>query len=205
MQSFALNSHAQNSKISLSVQNMKLEDILVQIESQTKYRFAYNKNEISVDKNYSVDINNAEIKDMLNQLFSSGEVNYTIIDRQIILSSTKESSTTNQQQKSVSGKVTDSSGATLPGVSVVVKGTTIGIVTDVNGNYSLSNLPTNAILQFSFVGMKMQEIAIGNKTQIDVALAEETIGIEEVVAVGYGTQKKSKFNRSCKSNLQQRN
>jgi hypothetical protein len=92
-----------------------------------------------------------------------------------------------QQKKSVSGNVTDSTGSPLPGVSVVVKGTTNGTITDSNGIFSLSNIPDNATLQFSFVGMKTQELVIGNKTAINVKLAEETIGIDEVVAVGYGT------------------
>ena len=96
-----------------------------------------------------------------------------------------------QQQKSISGKVTDASGATLPGVSVVVKGTTSGVITDMEGKFSLSNIPDNATLQFSFVGMKGQEIVIAGKTTINVTLSDDAIGIEEVVAIGYGTMKKS--------------
>ena len=95
-----------------------------------------------------------------------------------------------QQKKSVTGKVTDATGASLPGVSVVVKGTTNGVITDSNGKYTLANTPENATLQFSFVGMKAQEIAVGGKSTINVSLVEESIGIEEVVAIGYGTQKK---------------
>jgi hypothetical protein len=104
-----------------------------------------------------------------------------------------------QQQKSVSGKVTDSSGSPLPGVSVVVKGTTNGTITDANGNYSLPNVPANSTLQFSFVGMKGQEIVVGGKSTINVTLEEETIGIEEVVAIGYGTVKKSDLTGSVTS------
>lgn len=96
-----------------------------------------------------------------------------------------------QQQKSVSGKVTDSANSPIPGVSVVVKGTTAGTITDGNGNYSLSNVPENATLQFSFVGMKAQEIAVAGKSTINIRLEDETIGLEEVVAVGYGTVRKS--------------
>jgi TonB-linked SusC/RagA family outer membrane protein len=95
-----------------------------------------------------------------------------------------------QQGKNVNGKVNDSSGASLPGVSVVVKGTTIGVITDNGGTFSISNIPESATLQFSFVGMKTQEIVVGKKTIINVTLADETIGIEEVVAIGYGTRKK---------------
>ena len=96
-----------------------------------------------------------------------------------------------QQQKSVSGRVTDSANSPIPGVSVVVKGTTAGTITDGNGNYSLNNVPENATLQFSFVGMKSQEIAVGGKSVVNVRLEDETIGLEEVVAVGYGTVRKS--------------
>ncbi|HEY3390730.1 MAG TPA: SusC/RagA family TonB-linked outer membrane protein, partial [Prolixibacteraceae bacterium] len=95
-----------------------------------------------------------------------------------------------QQGKKISGKVTDTSGAPLPGVSVVIKGTTTGVITDNNGKYSISNIPENSTLQFSFVGMKMQEVLGRGNTTLDIILQEETIGIEEVVAIGYGTQRK---------------
>jgi TonB-linked SusC/RagA family outer membrane protein len=104
-----------------------------------------------------------------------------------------------QPGKMISGKVTDASGASLPGVSVVVKGTTTGVITDSDGTYSISNVPANAILQFSFVGMKMQEISAGGKTTINVTLAEDAIGIEEVVAIGYGTMKKRDLTGSVSS------
>ncbi len=198
IQSFALESFTQNSKISLSVKEMKLEDIMMRIEDQTKYRFAYNKTEIDVGKSYSVDINNAEIKELLDKLFFSGDVKYAIFDRQIVLSLAKESSIS-QQQKFISGKVTDFSGAPLPGVSVIVKGTTNGTITDADGKYNLAKVPGNATLQFSFVGMKTQEIAVSGKIAINVTLSEETVGIEEVVAVGYGTQKKVNLTGSIAS------
>ncbi|NEW83990.1 MAG: TonB-dependent receptor, partial [Mariniphaga sp.] len=103
------------------------------------------------------------------------------------------------QKKSISGKVTDEKGQTLPGASVVVKGTTIGIVTDSDGNYTLAGVPGNAVLQFSFVGMKTQEIVVGGKTTVNITLAEDAIGLEEVVAVGYGTMKKSDVTGSVSS------
>jgi len=96
-----------------------------------------------------------------------------------------------QQQRTVTGKVTDNSGLPLPGVTVVVKGTTRGTVTNADGNFSLSGFTDNAILVFSFVGMRSQEVAVAGKTNVDVVMEEDAIGIEEVVAVGYGTMKKS--------------
>ncbi len=94
------------------------------------------------------------------------------------------------QQKDISGTVSDKNGESLPGVSIAVKGTTNGTITDGNGSYSLSNIPDDAILQFSFVGMKTQEAVVGSKTKIDISLIEDAIDIDEVVAVGYATQKK---------------
>jgi len=118
---------------------------------------------------------------------SSGVAEYSIN----IKKETIAEVSTQQQGKKVTGKVTDQTGASLPGVSVLVKGTTTGIVTDANGNFSLSNIPENATLQFSFVGMITQEIPTNGRILIDIVLKEEAIGLEEVVVVGYGTMKKS--------------
>ncbi len=104
-----------------------------------------------------------------------------------------------QQQSSVTGLVTDQNENPIPGASIVVKGTTSGTITDMNGNFSLSNLPANATLIFSFVGMKTQEVAVGNQSSINVVMEEATIGLQEVVAVGYGTQKKANLTGSVAS------
>ncbi len=192
MQTFALNAYTQNTRISLSVAEMKLEEIIMRIENDTYYRFAYDKNEVNVDKAYSVNVKNAEMEQLLNQLFSKGEISYTIVGRQIVLSPSNVSAIT-QQGLSISGRVTDSSGSPLPGVTVVEKGSKNGVVTDTNGNYSLDNVRTNAILVFSFVGMKTGEAQVNGKTLIDLTMEEETIGIGEVVAIGYGTTTKQKM------------
>lgn len=95
-----------------------------------------------------------------------------------------------QQQKKIAGTVKDNSGNPIPGVTVVIKGTTVGTNTDANGSYVLNNIPSNAMIVFSFIGMKTTEMKYGGQTTIDAVLTDETIGLEEVVAVGYGTQKK---------------
>ena len=95
------------------------------------------------------------------------------------------------QQKTVTGKIIDQTGASLPGVTVLIKGTTVGVITDNDGNFSLTKVPQNGTLIISFVGMKSQEIAVGGKNVINVTLLSDVIGIEEVVAVGYGTQKRA--------------
>ena len=96
------------------------------------------------------------------------------------------------QQKYVSGKVTDVNGQPLPGVSVVVKGTTQGTITSADGNYTLENVPDGAKLNFSFVGMQSQELAVGNQTTINITLIEEAIGLDEVVVTALGIEKSSK-------------
>lgn len=104
-----------------------------------------------------------------------------------------------QQQNVIRGKVIDKSGGALPGVTVVAKGTSKGTITDADGNYSLNSIPADATLIFSFVGMKAQEIAVSGKTVIDVVLEDESIGLDEVVAVGYGTQSKRKVTTAVSS------
>lgn len=101
-----------------------------------------------------------------------------------------------QQPQSVSGKVTDLSGAPLPGVAVAIKGTSRGTATGADGNYSLADVPANAVLQFSFVGMETQEIPVNGRNTVHVEMQEATVGIEEVVAIGYGTQKKANLTGS---------
>ena len=100
------------------------------------------------------------------------------------------------QQKTITGKVTDEDGLELPGVSVVIKGTTEGTVTGINGEYSLSGVSSSDVLVFSFVGMETKEVSVGNKNAINVTLETTSIGLDEVVAIGYGTQKKANLTGS---------
>ena len=97
---------------------------------------------------------------------------------------------TDQIPRSVTGTVKSNTGELLPGVSIVVKGTVQGTITDVDGRYSLTNVPPDATLVFSFVGMKTFEMPVAGKNTINVEMVEDAVGIEEVVAIGYGVQKK---------------
>jgi TonB-linked SusC/RagA family outer membrane protein len=99
-------------------------------------------------------------------------------------------------QKTVTGKVIDEGGLPLPGVSVILKGTTTGTVTGIDGDFSLANVSNNATLVFSFVGMTPQEVLVGTQTTINISMVAEAIGLEEVVAIGYGTQKKANLTGS---------
>ena len=196
MQSFALESFTQTTKISISVDEMKLEKILLEIENQSKYRFAYDKEEIAIDQNISIDFQNLDIEDVLQRLFLDNGISYKIINRQIVLSKQSEKQ---KQDNNISGKIINAIGESIPGVTVIIKGTTLGSISDVDGNYSLNNVPGDATLVFSFVGMKTLEVPVSGQSTINVTLAEKTIGIEEVIAIGYGTMKKSDLTGSITS------
>jgi len=200
IQVMALDSYSQQTRLTLNEHDRRLEDVLKTIEDKTEFFFLYNKDLINVDQKVDVKVTNQTIKETMDALLKGTDIHYSVANRQIILSNVDNNSNLRiQQQKSISGKVADVSGQPLPGVSIVVKGSTNGVITNAEGNYSLINVSDNAILIFSFVGMKTQEITTKGKTTIDVKLEEETIGIEEVVAVGYGTMKKSDLTGSVSS------
>jgi TonB-linked SusC/RagA family outer membrane protein len=180
--------YSQSARINLKMKDASLVDVFREIERNSEFGFFFKSEELDLNKQVSIDLKNATIDEILEKILVNN-YSYRILDKNIIVTRSA-TNISDQQQKSVSGKVTDSSGASLPGVSVVLKGTTTGVLTDGDGKYTLSKVPENATLQFSFVGMKQQEIKTENQTIVNIILLEETIGIEEVVAVGYGVQKK---------------
>ncbi|HAZ02144.1 MAG: SusC/RagA family TonB-linked outer membrane protein [Bacteroidetes bacterium GWF2_42_66] len=185
----ASGTYSQNKTITINQENALIKDVLKEIEDQSGYFFIYNNEYVDVYRKINIKAHNQTINVLLDQIFQGQNVSYSIDQRRIILSPSENGWQT-QQQKTVTGKVTDSSGASLPGVSVVVKGTTNGTITDTDGKYNLTNIPADAMLVFSFVGMKMQEVSVTGKTIINVKMEEETIGIDEIVAIGYGSAKR---------------
>ena len=194
-QAMAVDSYSQETRFSLNMNNSTVQDVLMKIEKSSDFFFLYSNKLIDVDRRVDINLSNKKVNEILDVVFRDTNVKYNIKDRQIILSPVQsENYSTDfgaQQPASVKGKVTDSNGSPLPGVTVIVKGTTNGTITDGDGNYSLANIPDGTTLAFSFVGMKTREIPVAGKTVINMTLEEETIGIEEVVAVGYGTEKKA--------------
>ncbi len=188
-QTFALEGYSQTKQLSLNCRNETILNILDKIENQSEFYFMFNANIVDINQRKSINCENQPLITILDQLMEDTEIIYEISDRQIVLTSVRK--TEAEQQKSVSGKVTDSSNSSLPGVTVIIKGTTQGTVTDIEGNYSLVNVSDDATLVFSFVGMEKQEIPVEGKSTINVVLAEESIGLAEVIAIGYGTMKKS--------------
>ncbi len=194
----ASESYSQLATLTISLKNATIEQVLANIEDKSEFNFVYNRDAINLERKVNVNYRDTKVNNILNDLFKNTNVKYRFIDRTIVLSTVSEPVSMSQPIK-VSGKVTDSSGAPLPGVTVIVKGTTQGVITNIDGNYLLAKVPADATLVFSFVGMKSQEITVAGKTSVDVMMEEETIGLDEVVAIGYGTMKKVNLTGSVSS------
>jgi len=201
IQSLAVDSYAQATKLNLTLNNTTVKQVLSEIEDVSEFYFLYNSKLIDVERKVDVKFKNKKIDEALDLLFKDTQVSYNIVDRQIVLSGNQSIKTNSLsvQQKSIIGTITDEGGLPLPGVTVVIKGTTVGTVTNMDGNYNISNIPDNATLVFSFVGMLTQEIAISDQTSINITMAVDAIGIEEVVAIGYGTARRIDISGSVKT------
>ena len=183
----AVNTYSQNTRLNLNLKDATIVDIFREIERNSEFGFFFKSEEMNLEKRQSVSASNATIDEVLKKVLDEN-YSYKILDKNIVV--TKGSLEATVQGSRVSGKVTDSSGVPIPGASVVVKGTTTGVTTDNDGNFSLT-LPADAkTLVFSFIGMRTQEINIANKTLINLVMQEEAIGLDEIVTIGYGTIKK---------------
>lgn len=184
-------SYSQSARLSLNMKNSTVREVLATIEDRSDFYFLYNNQLIDVERKVNVDVKDEKIDAILSVLFNDGSVNVLIRDRHIILTPVNNVSVI-QQHKSVSGKVTDSSGVPLPGVTVVVKGTQAGTVTSGDGSFSLSNIPENATLLISFVGMKTQEVEVASKNNLIIVMEVETFGVDEVVVTALGFKREEK-------------
>ncbi|MFV0378088.1 MAG: SusC/RagA family TonB-linked outer membrane protein [Mangrovibacterium sp.] len=192
LQSYATVGQVQTKRFSLQFENNTIKEVLGALEDQTDYSFIYKDEQLKSQDRVTGTFNERTVAEILDQLFSNGELSYTIRGRLIVVTTGDRDQMTQQpQQIQARGRVFDSSGNPLPGVTVVVKGTTKGTITDGDGNYFISGASTDDILVFSFVGMKSKELVLKGATSYEVVLDEEAIGIEEVVAIGYGTVRKS--------------
>jgi TonB-linked SusC/RagA family outer membrane protein len=170
-----------------------------EIETQSEFYFVFNQKQIDVNRVVDIQVENELITDILPELFKGTNVNYLVIDRKILLTTDPLGNSllaialgTESQQVSVKGTVTDANtGDALPGVNVIVRGTTTGVLTDINGNYAINVPNLSATLQFSFIGYLTQEIALSGQTTLNVALTSSIEQLSEVVVIGYGTQKKA--------------
>ena len=197
----ANSSYSQKTKISLDLGNATMEEVIDEIEANTEFKFIFNTKTVDLKRRVSINVRKATIKRVLEILFTSKDILYTIEDRKILL---KKKDTTigvlspppsnvdvKRIQFQLSGSIRDNEGQPLPGASIVEKGTTNGTQSDFDGNYTLEVANGNAVLIVSYIGYATKEISLNGQSILDVVLEESAAGLEEVVVVGYGTVKKS--------------
>ena len=156
---FAENSYSQSTLLSLDIKNQTVQNVLDEIEKQSEFHFFYNNKQVNTNRIVSIKSSNKNVFSILNELFKGTDIRYSVMEKSIILSTGSPGVTTSQQSgKTISGIVTDINNEPIIGANVSVKGTTIGTITNADGHYTLSAIPEKAILVFSFVGMKTQEV-----------------------------------------------
>ena len=178
-----------NAVISLKVQNQTVGDVLQRIEEQSEFGFFFNNKHVDLNRRVSVFANKSNIFKILDEVFEGTNVKYSVLDKKIILS-TEIPALQQEKKNRVTGRITDINGEPLIGASIQVKGTSVGTITDIDGNYSLE-VSGNVILLVSYIGYVPQEITVGLQKVINIVLKEDTKTLDEVVVVGYGVQKKT--------------
>ena len=183
-------SYAQEAKVSLNAQNETVQTLLDKIEDQSEFSFFFNVRHIDLNRRVSLSAQESDVFNVLDKLFAGTDVTYKVLDRKIILTKAdvKEKAPL-QNGRTITGKVVDKNGEPVIGANVVVKGTTNGTITDIDGNFSLE-APANAQIVVSYIGYLTQELAVNNQKTLAVSLKEDSQSLDEVVIVGYGSQKK---------------
>ncbi len=188
----AAESYAQRAKISLRMKNVPLREVIQSIEKQTEFVFFYSSDKVNLDKLVSFDVENGNITDVLNQI--SDSYTYRIENKQILLLPKAA-----QQNKRITGNIMDNRGEPIIGANVMVEGTTIGTVTDIDGNFALE-VPAGSSIRVTYIGyLPHLEKISESKTDYRITLKEDFQVLDEVVVVGYGTQKRSELTGSIAS------
>ena len=186
--------------INLSLKNVAVKDALWEIEKQSKMVFVYNADDLSKAGKISVEIKGKTVREALDICLKDSGFEYTIEQNTVVIKRKVVEKAANVQKITVKGKVVDKSETGLPGVTIVLKGTSVGVVTDMNGHYSITiPLMGNPVLVFSFIGMKKQEVAVNDRQEINVILEEDQTEMEEVVVTGIYSRKKESFTGSSQT------
>lgn len=187
--------YSQSSIVSLNMKDVNIRDVFKEIEKQSEFRFFYNEEQLDLSKKVSVQSSKYQISDVLNNLFANTDIAYKVIDKHIVLISTKALKDAlhvkNAQQQKVSGTITDAStGDRLPGVNVVIQGTTLGTVSDMDGRYTIDIPGPETVLVFSSIGYLTEKVIVSNQALLDMKLTPDITKLEEVVVIGYGTRQR---------------
>lgn len=211
----ALSTYSQDAKVSLDITDASLESVLDEIENQSEFYFLFNQKLIDTTRKVRLTAKDEKIDKILSKLFKGTNVNYIVFDRQIVLTTSSATDASKKldrkrsaksqrasltklnskqylsRDKRVSGKVTSSeNNEGLPGANIILKGTSIGTVTDLEGNYSINVPDDNAVLVFTSVGFTSKEILVGSMNVVDISLLPDVRALDEIVVVGYGAVKK---------------
>lgn len=193
----ATTSYSQSAKLSLELRNMSLERVLDEIEKQSEFYFVFNQKQINVNRKTDISVKQGPIAEVLQELFTGTGVNYVILDKQILLTpepisnKIKGVSAEGYQQKKISGSIVDgATGEPIIGANVIIEGTTIGVISDIDGKFSIDVANPNSVLVFSFVGYNTERVNLAGQTSLDIKLIPDITKLDEVVVVGYGTMKK---------------
>lgn len=204
-----------NKEITLHIEHVSLKKALQEIHMQTGIKFVYSDSRLSLQEKVSLNAQSEKLSRVLNRLLSPLQIEYRAINEKILLSATKKTAYESSSDDGVSfeessnsditaavtvkGTVLDENNNAIPGVSVLLKGTTKGTTTDVNGHYAITAENTGARLIFSFVGFITQEVVIGKQSVINIVLKTDSKSLDEVIVVGYGTSKKKDLSAAVSS------
>lgn len=189
--------NSQSIRITLNRDNVRLENILNDIESQTNLLFIYNKN-VNVNQKVSVAANNSSLQEVLQNLLGD-DVSFKVEGSYIVLSPKGAVTEKAQQARAITGTITDQNGEPVIGANIVEKGTTNGTISDVDGRFKLDIQQKNSILVVSFIGFTSKEIPVGSSSTFSIKLVEDSEALDEVVVVGYGIQKRASVTGSVAS------
>lgn len=188
---FAEKTSSQNAKVNILGSPLTIGEFIDQVEKQTDYLFVYSKHELDTKEEITVRPGAKTVAQCLKEVFVDSEVNYVFENDYIVLVKNPNMPSVTQQGRTITGNVKDATGEPVIGANIMVKGTTVGTVTDFDGNYTLSGVPDGAVLHVSYIGYLGQEIKAGSQSVIDFTLVEDSQALDEIVVVGYGTQRKS--------------
>lgn len=192
-QLMATNTEAQNAIMKLETNVISIGQLINQIEKQTDYLVVFRNREVDTERTIRVQEKSGKVISYLKDAFEGTDISYEFTNKYILLSKKNHSDAVNDNQqlnRKITGTVKDNNGEPVIGANVSVKGTTNGTITDVDGNFSLENISDNDIIVISYIGYTSQEIKAGKQTSLKIILKEDTQAIDEVVVVGFGTQKK---------------
>jgi TonB-linked SusC/RagA family outer membrane protein len=189
----ATESYSQKNRLSLSATNLTIVEALEQVRSLSNFKVLYSMDELDLSKTVDINCENALIEEVLQTILEGQEVGFLIKEDKIIISQKRFDSSTVQQEEDVillKGKVSDVSGDPVPGVNVMIKGTTTGTITDMDGLYKLEVPVGTETIVFSFIGMKTQEIPFEDRARLNITMIDDAKGLDEVMVVAFGKQKK---------------